>query len=236
MTLIKIAVNANLTTDNSSKRELINETSTSPTSSTFTVINPNFNDLRLHIESSYKLNKMNLVFFDLNQVDNVIFDEQSIKQYHRSSSLVALELVHLPPNTQMPFINIVSVNVYQQQQQSGSRKSLTYGLPFAVLINRDCSYSELCQKLLEAQSKYLKDKNMLKYKELAVKMFTLSLYDVNTRQCVKLNATDELPLYAECVDKALNESVKLGNHDSTTQLVEHIRINIEWRSYDDISK
>lgn len=66
-------------------------------------------------------------------------------------------------------------------------------------------------------------------------MFTLSLVDpvLSKKAQQRLNPGDELPLYAECIDKALNESSKLAQ--DTNNLVEHIRLNIEWRSYDDIS-
>ena len=85
--------------------------------------------------------------------------------------------VKTQPN--MPLINIIGINVYyetissynnQQQQQTDNcdskptKKCVCYGLPFVLLINRDCSYSDLCKKLLEAQFKYFKDKIMLKYK------------------------------------------------------------------------
>ena len=83
-------------------------------------------------------------------------------------------VIEIPIKTQQPLINIIALNVYVKQKQNqyifdqvndvyNSNKYIsTFGLPFAILINRDCSYSELCKKLLESQAKYLKDKNVLK--------------------------------------------------------------------------
>lgn len=69
------------------------------------------------------------------------------------------------------------------------------------------------------------------FQDLVEKFFTLSLVDSNSEN-QRLSSTDELPLYAECVEKALN------NNSTTSKNVaiqEHIRLNLEWRSYNDIS-
>lgn len=77
-------------------------------------------------------------------------------------------------------------------------------------------------------------------------MFTLSLIDPNSKKSPsqRLNSSDELPLYAECIDNALNENARLAAAvvaapDTVTtdsSHIEYIRINMEWRSIDDISK
>lgn len=67
-------------------------------------------------------------------------------------------------------------------------------------------------------------------------MFSLSLVDPNSKKAQRLNSSDELPLYAECVDKALNEIANKLNQEETTaqnSTTDYIRINIEWRSDDD---
>jgi ubiquitin C-terminal hydrolase len=172
--------------------------------------------------------------------------QQQQQQYHSDLRVLdSLCIVELNFNSEidsqsrqlnhLPLINIVAINVYtesgagssQQRQQQSS-----YGLPFSVLINRDCSYTELCVKLLEAQSRFFKDKNILKYKELAEKLFTLHIVDSTRQQKRRLNASDELPLYAEFVDKALSESLVLSNRGESS--VEYIKIYIEWRSVNDI--
>jgi hypothetical protein len=67
---------------------------------------------------------------------------------------------------------------------------------------------------------------------LVEKLFTLSINDVNNKQRARLNPSDELPLYAECVEKAINDS-HLNNGGMN---LEYIKLNIEWRSFEDISK
>ena len=153
-------------------------------------------------------------------------------------------------------INIVATNVYPAR--STTRTMTSFGLPVSLIINRDCSYAELCCKLLESQIKYFRDRNMLKYRDLASKMFTLSLVDPtggfmtvpannnnsstttnNNKLLKRINSSDELPLYAECVDQALNESVRLAAaqaQSSDEPVIEHIRLVIEWRSYEDLTK
>jgi hypothetical protein len=70
--------------------------------------------------------------------------------------------------------------------------------------------------------------------DLAEKLFTISLIDTNKKQTVRLSPSDELPLYAQCVDKALSESSKIASDNK--RVLEHVRLNIEWRSYDEITK
>lgn len=132
---------------------------------------------------------------------------------------------------QLPLINIIGINVYQDQQSSSRSGLVCHGLPFVLVINRDCSYSQLCRQLLEAQSKYFKDnRGLLKYKDLVEKLFTLSLSSDSLQPHTTLNAADELPLYAECVEQALNDS-QLNSHSN-----EFIKLHIEWKSFDGIAK
>jgi len=69
-------------------------------------------------------------------------------------------------------------------------------------------------------------------KDLVEKLFTLSLNDPDTQERVKLNPNDELPLYAECVEKFINKTIRISKVSSS----EYIKLNIEWRSFEDISK
>ncbi len=69
---------------------------------------------------------------------------------------------------------------------------------------------------------------------MAEKLFTISLIETSKKQAIRLNSTDELPLYAQCVDKALGESLKIAAENKS--VLEHIKLNIEWRSYDEITK
>lgn len=236
---VKIGVNIHVSTDPSnSQRELVNigDSSNPGGSSTSTVVNPDVSDLRRYIESAYStLKQSNLVFIDLNRIEMILNDKQSIKdlihmntlylqQQSVSSSssssspsasssgsssfysqtagndsnlnMCIVELNDSDKSQQqqsVPLINIIGINVfyepvsssssssisslaYQQQQQftnnnntngtdyTSKKRFMRYGLPFVVQINRDCSYSDLCKKLLEAQSKHFKDKHLLKYK------------------------------------------------------------------------
>jgi ubiquitin C-terminal hydrolase len=240
----KIAVNVHISNDSSYTREsFISYGNTNYSNNNGTVINPNFADLRRYIESAYQLAQSNLVFLDINNIRENLNDTQSVKQnflnqndpslpfLNSSDSITIIELNHMPQMNQMPLINIICINVYYQQHNQ-SKKCFFYGLPFVLLINRDCSYSELCKKVLESQSKLFKDKNILKYNHLAEKFFTLSLVDSTTKLTTKINPTDELPLYAEFIDKALNESLNLSRN--LPNKLEYIKLNIEWRSYEDI--
>jgi hypothetical protein len=181
---VKIGVNIHISNDSSYTRDLINLNNS--TNSTSTVINPDFNDLKTYFKTTYYLDHSDLVFVNLNQNLIKLNDSKSVKEHFFQdtntvdSSEFKIEdsmcVIEIPIKTQQPLINIIALNVYVQQKQNqyifdqvndvyNSNKYIsTFGLPFAILINRDCSYSELCKKLLESQAKYLKDKNVLKYK------------------------------------------------------------------------
>jgi hypothetical protein len=45
---------------------------------------------------------------------------------------------------------------------------------------------------------------------------------------VRLKSSDEMPLYTEAVEKAINES--------QVSSIGFIRLNVEWRSFESISK
>lgn len=166
---VKIGVNIHVTNDlNGFCRELayLNENGASTAA---TVINPDLGDLRKYVESAYKISSSTIVFIDLNNIKSVLFDQHALKESFRlkngglsvsNSSFCAIELHKLNPKDQSPLINIIATNVYLDS----AGRLVCFGLPFCLLINRDCNYSELCKKLMEAQSKYFKDKSILKYK------------------------------------------------------------------------
>ncbi len=166
---VRIAFNVHITSEDAYyAKELVklNETSTNNT-----VINPDFNDLRHYLGSTYQLDESLLVFVDMQATHSDLNDAWSVKEkiIRSCSPFYVVELNQIaPPSSeqqqqQVPMINIVAFNVYSEVRQH-DRVMLNFGLPFAVLINRDCTYAELCKKLLESQAKYFKDKNILKYK------------------------------------------------------------------------
>ena len=182
---VKIGVNIHVSNDNSYARELSNLNNSMSANST--VVNPDFNDLRCYIKTTYKLEQSDLVFVDLNRTQTKLNDATSVKKifyqdcgdnssadkelFIVNDSICVVELNQIMDKSQVPLLNIVALNVYFVQKKHDSdengkfnKKCICYGLPFALLINRDCSYSDLCKKLLESQSKYFKDKNILKYK------------------------------------------------------------------------
>jgi len=131
-----------------------------------TIINPSVEDLRRYIQQAHDL--QHIVFYDLNDSKCHLSDRVSVKEQfglmtnpNSVDSMCIVELNKLPvaQAQSTPFINLIAMNVYYDAD-----KLLSYGLPFSLLINRDCSYKDLCKKLLESQSKYFKDKNVLKYK------------------------------------------------------------------------
>jgi len=222
---VKIACNINMSED---------------VSYSLSAVNPSLADLRRYLSSSYYLESNHLVFINLNQVETNLTDSETIREVLCSNTETGLMndsmcVVELQPpllNTrieaQLPFINVVGLNVYFDEKTGSVKQQrlVCYGLPFVLLVNRTSSYSELCRQLLEAQSKHFKDRNMLKYKDLVERLFTLSL-SVGGEQ-VKLKSSDEMPLYTEQVEKAINEN-QLNN-------LGYIRLNIEWRSFEGISK
>ena len=185
---VKIGVNLHISNDRSYTRDLVNLNNSS--NSTSTVVNPNFSDLKAYFKNTYNLDQSDLVFLNLNHTLCKLSDTKSVKQIlfqdknNVDNSNLEIEennpkiedfmcVIEIPLKTQQPLINIVALNVYflqTKQNQSdyvlnkSNKQFFTYGLPFTFLINRDCSYSELCKQLLESQSKNLKDKNVLKYK------------------------------------------------------------------------
>lgn len=177
---VKVGVNIHISNDNNFGRELANlnqnKASGNNGGSNSTVVNPDVSDLRRYIEGTYQLRQADLVFIDLNRVELKLHDNKSIKENFitpnlapseasgLADSMCVVELCQVPANTQTPLINIIALNVYYENANGNEVHKKCYGLPFVVLINRDCSYSDLCKKLLEAQSKYFKDRNIHKYK------------------------------------------------------------------------
>ncbi len=248
--ILSIAFNVHLTSleDDYSGKELVylSENSTNKT-----VVNPSFEDLRSYLSNNYQISESSLVFLDVNQTENDFYDRDSVKEklftYYKhqqnsnmSSLLYIVELSDLPPPQQTqttPFVNLIVCNVYYEYTQQ-KRFMINYGAPFVVLINRDCTYVELVKKLLDSQVKYFQDKNILKYTDTLEKLFTLSLIDTQKKETRRLSPTDELPLYAQFVDHALNESTKMSNSNNADahKIREHIKLNIEWKSYEDITQ
>lgn len=176
---VKVGVNIHISNDNHFGRELANLNQNKASGnggSNSTVVNPDVSDLRRYIEGTYQLRQADLVFIDLNRVELKLYDNKSIKESFitpnlapseasgLADSMCVVELCQVPANTQTPLINIIALNVYYENSSGNEVHKKCYGLPFVVLINRDCSYSDLCKKLLEAQSKYFKDRNIHKYK------------------------------------------------------------------------
>ena len=139
---------------------------------------PCFGDLKTYLSDIYSLPRSLIVFIDLNRIQLNLNDNQfisdivAVRKMNEDNgneslldSLCVVELVY-PIVKAVPFINIIGINVYFESLEPGglSPRCVPYGLPFVLLINRDCSYSELCRKIIEAQSKYFKDKNTIKYK------------------------------------------------------------------------
>ena len=135
-------------------------------------------DLRRYISTTYQLRSSELVFINLSHIEQSPSDNQALQDssFLTTDAMCVMELHPLMPNkdnnsvnnnrteTQIiPLMNVIGINVYYQEDTS-NRRLVCHGMPFVLLINRDCTYSELCRKLLEAQCKYFKDKNMLKYK------------------------------------------------------------------------
>ena len=161
---IKVALNVHVTTDDDYyEKEMVK---LSETSTNNTVINPDFHDLKHYLGSTYQINESSLVFVDFQNTFCDLNDEWSVKEkiIKNNSSLFVVELSSVAAqNDQTPLINIIAFNVSYETRQH-ERLSCNFGSPFVVLINRDCSYADLCKKLLEQQAKYFKDMNILKYK------------------------------------------------------------------------
>lgn len=191
---VKIAFNVHMTTDDAyPDRELVR---LSDSSANNTVINPAFADLRHYLSSMYKLDEARLVFVDLAETADDLVDTASVRERIVKSRgrlavdsdqeptlfVVELNSQQAAPGEQemLPLINLIAFNVYYKQTSrstTNERVMINFGVPFVVLINRDCSYSELCQKLLETQVKYFKDKNILKYKVYFISHYrALSFY------------------------------------------------------------
>ena len=65
------------------------------------------------------------------------------------------------------------------------------------------------------------------------KFFNLSIIDINESHCEtkRLDSSNEFPLCTEFVDKSLNLSQNQLKNSN-----EYIRLNIEWKSYEEISR
>ncbi|CAF0885844.1 unnamed protein product [Brachionus calyciflorus] len=139
-------------------------------------INPTFQDLRFYLQENFQyLNSKNLVFLQMGKINKIIRDSEQIRdvffpnlslETQVSSPLYIFEMNDDESLLRKyahgdPMIKIVLFNSYDDLNLQ--KYNVCYGLPFAITINRDCSYSELCKMILESQSKFFKDKNINKY-------------------------------------------------------------------------
>jgi hypothetical protein len=166
---VRIAFNVHITTEDAYYEKELVKLSESSTNNT--VVNPDFHDLRHYLGTTYQLDESLLVFVDMHATHTDLSDAWPVREkiIRANALLYVVELAQtLQPNVeqQVPMINIVAFNVYGEARAQHERGGgvQNFGLPFVVLINRDCAYGELCKRLLEAQVKYFKDKNILKYK------------------------------------------------------------------------
>ena len=112
----------------------------------------------------YQLRSGDLVFINLNRIQQTFTDEQMIRENFLNNNspmssseqldkkndnlinpMCIVELNSCPVSKTAPLINIIGINVYYESthllDHNGngfSRKCVCYGLPFVILINRDC--------------------------------------------------------------------------------------------------
>lgn len=132
-------------------------------------VNPTFADLRLFLAQNLKINSKNLIFLQMTKLDKLIKDTEQIKDLlfpNFSNSLVPklyiyeMSEVEKSAKTLEHVIKLLCFNVYETE----TIENCCHGLPFVVKINRDCSYSDLNEQIINAQSKLHKPVNLEKYK------------------------------------------------------------------------
>lgn len=152
-------------------------------------INPTFRDLRFFLARCLSINPESLLMFQMNKVDRVISDTDQVRDvFYPSMSNSALSNFYIfeinedkkPSRPVQPVINLHCFNVYETETNANT----CYGLPFLIKINRDCSYSDLSQRILTAQSKLLNQDKLEKYKVGSIFYFKFDLK--NFRKIYKL--------------------------------------------------
>ncbi|RNA23257.1 ubiquitin carboxyl-terminal hydrolase 31-like [Brachionus plicatilis] len=197
-------------------------------------INPTFRDLRLFLARSLNLSPKSLLLVQMAKIERLVRDSDQIRDVLYSSlansSIPRLYVYEMaedkkPTKPVVPVIDLLCFNVYETE----TNPNACYSLPFLVKINRDCSYMQLSQQVINAQSKFLKTNKLEKFKNILDKLFAIYLVTGDDTQPYRISPSDELPLYIESVETALNNTIK------SCDVAEHIRILIKWKSYEDIS-
>lgn len=132
-------------------------------------VNPTFGDLRLFLAHSLNMNTKNLIILLMNQLDNLIRDTDQIKDILYSNltnssvpKLYIYEMSEIEKTAKKVehMVKLLCFNVYETE----TNENCCYGMPFLVKINRDCSYSDLNEQIINAQSKLHKPVKLEKYK------------------------------------------------------------------------
>jgi ubiquitin C-terminal hydrolase len=234
---IKIGFNIYLQNNHSSSSLLPNSISNLLSKLDLDIVNPrvrdlkryltNFNIYKQHHSWSKSMNDDQFVLFDSKKM-TLLNDNDSINDtYNSHDPLPSLTLLQLYPilDEQIPLINIININCYYDPLK---RHFVSHGFPSILLMNRDCTYSELCYKILENQLTSFKDRNILKYQQSIERLFSISVVEIKSDNSVKLNrldSNDDLPLYTEWIESSLS------NNNSS-----FIQLNVQWKSKEDISR
>ncbi len=121
------------------------------------------------MENKFHLGPEKLIVLELNAngFNRILTGTDSVNQL--SDEVCLIEIQNHQPNS----LNIIMLNIFQHflMHTNANRtiyRNTRYGLPYLININRDCTYMQLCERLLLAQTKYLKstNKNLFKYKNM----------------------------------------------------------------------
>jgi hypothetical protein len=170
-------------------------------------------DIHDQMEKKFGLDSKQLIMLELNSngFNRILTNSDTLNQLNNDVCLVEIQNTNNTGNT----LNIIMLNIFQQfLMHTNANKTIyrntRYGLPYLININQDCTYAQLCERLLLAQNKYLKNtsKTFFRYKSLAEQLFRVILIDPSSNadtenQFYELNPLNECPLYAKNVEQII---------------------------------
>lgn len=190
------------------------------------------NEVRENIARKFSMKASHVVFVDVKSFNNDYLVDGSQSTRVLNEDICVLEMNDLGANSSS--INVIAMNVYRGDVGGGERY-FNYGPPVVFSVERDCSFAELSSRLLGAQSRFLRENYVLKYRSHVIKLFrvlylstggvggaTGSQSSVDGEVLLALNPNDEYPLCSQNIEHAINENYKF------------VKLFIEWPSLSEI--
>lgn len=176
---------------------------------------------QLFSDTSIQADQIVLAEINNSGFSKIFYDYQPCSLLNQLDSLYCIEMLDVKENhnqknatTGMSLMLLV-VNL----DVSDKSRSIKFGMPFCIEVDRDYSYMELQKKLLREMSAILKPE-VFSYKTPLQEMFRIRLQDPSADPGTYLENVEH-PLFTEIIDIALS----LASSEAGPQ---HIKLLLEW--------